>query len=291
MNRIVTTTDIIYNENAKKDITIVHISDMHFNENIKEEKLNKLSNYIIKQKPDYVAITGDTVDNPAITKDKTKIKRLITFLTTISETSKVIISLGNHDIQTDEDYRFFDKLDDLYNIYCLNNTSYHDEFVYFFGITLPNSYYYSFDGGESIDVLTYQLNQIHKKIERLPKNLPKVAMIHSPTKLSNSNILNKLKEFDIILCGHTHNGMVPERVGKIIKNNIGIISPRKRLFPNNARGKIEKSIGSKKINIIINGGITKISLSAGKIISKFNAMYKMSVNKIIIRKKRGMKYE
>ena len=82
--------------------------------------------------------------------------------------------------------------------------------------------------------------------------------------------------------------MVPELIGKLIKNNIGIVSPRKGLFPNNARGKVEIPVGSKKITIIINGAITKLSYSAGKIFSKLNILYKMSVNKIIIRKKRGI---
>ena len=288
MNKIVTITDIIYNENAKKDITIIHVSDIHFNKNIKKEKLQKLANYIKKTQPDYIMITGDTLDNPIITKDSSKIKELLSFLTSLAEVSKVIISLGNHDIQTDEDYRFFEKIDELSNIYYLNNTSYRDDYIYVFGLTLPNSYYYGVNGGESVDVLLYQLDQVHKKISRIPKNLPKIAMIHSPLKLNNYNVLDKLKEFDIILSGHTHNGMVPELIGKLIKNNIGIVSPRKGLFPNNARGKVEIPIGSKKITIIINGAITKLSYSAGKIFSKLNILYKMSVNKIIIRKKRGI---
>lgn len=288
MNRIITTTDIIYNENTKRDITIIHVSDIHFNKNTTKEKLKKLSNYIKKINPDYIMITGDTVDDPIITKDNAKIKELISFLTEIAENSKVIISLGNHDISTDEDYRFFEKLDDLYNIYYLNNTSYQDEYIYIFGLTLPNSYYYGVNGGESHDVLIYQLNQVHKKINKLPKNLPKILMVHSPLKLKNHSILEKIKEFDIVLSGHTHNGMVPEIIGKLIKNNIGIIAPRKGLFPNNSRGKIEISFNGKKIIIIINGGITKLSMSAGKIMSKLNILYNMSVNKIIIRKKRGI---
>lgn len=288
MNRIITTTDIIYNENTKRDITIIHVSDIHFNKNTTKEKLKKLSNYIKKINPDYIMITGDTVDDPIITKDNTKIKELISFLTEIAENSKVIISLGNHDIQTEEDYRFFEKLNDLYNIYCLNNTAYHDESIYVFGVTLPNSYYYGVSGGESVEVLLYQLNQIHKKINKIPKNVPKIAMIHSPLKLNNHSVLEKLKDFDIVLSGHTHNGMVPELTSRIIKNNIGIVSPRKSLFPNNARGRINIKLGTKTLTIIINGAITKLSYSAGKILSKLNILYNMSVNKIIIRKKRGI---
>ncbi len=288
MNRITTTKDIIYNENTKDDITIIHVSDIHFNKNIKKEKLEKLANYIKKTEPNYIMITGDTIDDPIIMKDNNKIKELISFLTDIAENSKVIISLGNHDIQTEEDYRFFEKLNDLYNIYCLNNTSYHDEYIYVFGVTLPNTYYYGVSGGESIDVLIYQLKQISKKINKLPKDLPKIAMIHSPLKLTNPQVVDKLKSFDIILSGHTHNGMVPELSSRIFKNNIGIISPRKRIFPNNARGRIDIKTGIKTLSIIINGGITKLSLSSGKIFSKLNFIYNMSVNKIIIRKKRGI---
>lgn len=291
MNKIKTTTDIVYNNNTKKNITIVHISDIHFNKNTKYKNLEKIINYIYKLKPDYIMITGDTIDVPKITKDKKKINELVLFLTKLAEIAKVLISLGNHDVIIDEDYNFFNKLDDLYNIYILNNTSYHDEFIYVLGITLPNCYYYNIMGGESTEALIEQLDSLKMKIAKMPKNLPKIALIHSPIKLTENGVIDRLKNFDLVLCGHTHNGMVPDILNFLFKGNVGIISPRKGLFPKIAKGKIEREIGNNKVTIIINGAITKLSQQSGKILSKLNFVYNKSVNKIIIRKKRGIKYE
>ena len=283
MNKIKTTTDIVYNNNTKKNITIVHISDIHFNKNTKYKNLEKIINYIYKLKPDYIMITGDTIDVPKITKDKKKINELVLFLTKLAEIAKVLISLGNHDVIIDEDYNFFNKLDDLY--------SYHDEFIYVLGITLPNCYYYNIMGGESTEALIEQLDSLKMKIAKMPKNLPKIALIHSPIKLTENGVIDRLKNFDLVLCGHTHNGMVPDILNFLFKGNVGIISPRKGLFPKIAKGKIEREIGNNKVTIIINGAITKLSQQSGKILSKLNFVYNKSVNKIIIRKKRGIKYE
>ena len=291
MNRIKTTTDIVYNDLVKKDINIVHISDIHFNKNTKIKALKKLRTYLTNIEPDYIMITGDTIDVPKITNDKVKIKELVTFLTELATNSKVLISIGNHDVLTEEDYNFFNKLDDLYNIYVLNNTSYHDEFIYVLGITLPNEYYYNLSGHESTEVLLEHLDSLKSKLSKMPKSVPKIAMIHSPIKLTENSVITRLKNFNLILCGHTHNGMVPDFLSFLFKDNIGIISPSKNLFPQIAKGKIVKEEGNNTITIIINGAITKLSEQSGKLLNNFNFVYNKSVNKIILRKKRGIKYE
>lgn len=290
MNKIKTKLDIIYNNSVKHDIIILHIADIHFNSNISNKILNRLRDYINKIKADYIMITGDLIDEPKIVNDKIKIRELVTFLSDIAKNSKVIISLGNHDIVNDKDYIFFNKLDDLYNIYVLDNNSYEDDFIYVSGFTLPTEYYYNINGDESVSVLLRELNKNSNIVNRLPKYKPKVAMIHSPIKLLDNEVINTLKEFDLILCGHTHGGMVPDWLGFIFKN-MGIIAPNKRLFPKVARGKIEKDIGNKKTTIIINSAVTKLSLKSGKIFSKLNFLCNKSINKIIIRKGREKKYE
>ena len=54
---------------------------------------------------------------------------------------------------------------------------------------------------------------------------------------------------------------------------------------------MDKYVKNRRITIIINSGITKLSRKSGKIFSLFNFIYNMSVNKIIITKKRGIRYE
>ena len=85
--------------------------------------------------------------------------------------------------------------------------------------------------------------------------------------------------------------MVPDFLEFLFRDNMGIIAPNKQLFPLIAKGKIEKNIGKKILTIIINGGYTKLSKKSGKILSNLNFLYNKSVNKILIKRKRGINYE
>ena len=85
--------------------------------------------------------------------------------------------------------------------------------------------------------------------------------------------------------------MVPDILNFLFKGNVGIISPYKTFFPEVAKGKIEKDIDNKKMTIIINGAYTKLSKKSGSVLSNLNFVYDKSVNKILVRKKRGIKYE
>ena len=291
MNKVKIKTDIVYNNHVKNDLVIVHISDIHFSTNTKVKDLEKIKKAINNISPNYLVITGDIIDTPSIVNNKNKIHELLNFLTGLAKVCKVFISIGNHDVLVDDDLRFFNKLNDLYNIYVLNNNNYQDENVYIAGFTLPHEYYYNITGNESVDVFLEYLDNNKKLINKLPVNLPKIALIHSPIKLTNKLVINKLHEYDLILSGHTHNGMVPDFLNFLFPKNMGIISPRKNFFPEIAKGKIEQNIDNKTITIVINGAITKLSLRSGKIFSRLNFMYNKSVNKIIIRRKRGIKYE
>jgi len=64
MNKIDIHKDYIYNPKVINDITLVHLSDIHFNSKTKESKLNKIKNIILNDNPDYIIITGDTIDKP-----------------------------------------------------------------------------------------------------------------------------------------------------------------------------------------------------------------------------------
>lgn len=291
MNKIEVHKDIVRYSKTNRDITIIHIADIHFNRHTKEKKLNKIKEVIYKNNPDYVFITGDLLDEPAITKDKYKIKELLVFLTNISNNSKVLISLGNHDIFKLDDYKFFKNLNELKNIYVLDNTSYVDELIYVSGLTLPTHYYYNINKDESNEILIEHLKKHKKIITNLPTSIPKVSLIHSPIMLTDGEVLELLKEYDLLLSGHMHNGMVPKFLEKLFKPNQGLISPRKKLFPDIARGKIEKNMFNKKITLIITGGITKLSARSAKILSNFNFIYNIDINKIIITSKKGRYYE
>ena len=291
MNKIEVHKDIIYNNKIINDITIIHIADIHFNKKTKEQKLTKIKEEIYKNNPDYILITGDIIDESSVIKDKQNLKKILLFLTALSKHSKVIISLGNHDIFKLDDYKFFENLNQLKNIYILNNECYIDEYIYISGFTLPTNYYYNITKRESKEILIEYLKRYKKLTNNLPAFLPKVGLIHSPIMLVNKEVSDILKEYDLLLSGHTHDGMVPKILSKFLKKNQGIIAPNKRLFPEIARGKIEKHLQNKKLTIIITGGITKLGEKSAKLLSKLNFIYNIDINKIIITNKRGIYYE
>lgn len=279
MKNIEIVKNILSSKKLKKDITFIHIGDIHYNETTSAKKLEYIKYAIEDAHPDYIFITGDLLDRPKITKNKEKIKLLVSWLNSLGNIAKVFISLGNHDIILEEDYKFFNKLNDINNIYVLNNQSYEDENVFISGFTLPTNYYYNIEKHEDEDALLETLQNNFNLVTNLPKKKYKVALIHSPILLSEKKVIEKLKEYDLILSGHMHNGLIPKILDKIIKNNYGLISPDKRLFAKNTRGKIK----TKYYTIIITGGITKLSPSSTKILSKLNGLYPISINKITVK--------
>lgn len=279
MKNIEIVKDILSSKKLKKDITFIHIGDIHYNETTSTKKLEYIKYAIEDAHPDYIFITGDLLDRPKITKNKEKIKLLVSWLNSLGNIAKVFISLGNHDIILEEDYKFFNKLNDINNIYVLNNQSYEDENIFISGFTLPTNYYYNIEKHEDENALLETLQNNFNLVTNLPKKKYKVALIHSPILLSEKKVIEKLKEYDLILSGHMHNGLIPRILDKIIKNNYGLISPDKRFFAKNTRGKIK----TKYYTIIITGGITKLSPSSTKILSKLNGLYPISINKITVK--------
>lgn len=279
MKNIEIVKDILSSKKLKKDITFIHIGDIHYNETTSAKKIEYIKYAIEDAHPDYIFITGDLLDRPKITKNKEKIKLLVSWLNSLGNIAKVFISLGNHDIILEEDYKFFNKLNDINNIYVLNNQSYEDENVFISGFTLPTNYYYNIEKHEDEDALLETLQNNFNLVTNLPKKKYKVALIHSPILLSEKKVVEKSKEYDLVLSGHMHNGLIPRILDKIIKNNYGLISPDKRLFAKNTRGKIK----TKYYTIIITGGITKLSPSSTKILSKLNGLYPISINKITVK--------
>lgn len=279
MKNIEIVKDILSSKKLKKDITFIHIGDIHYNETTSAKKLEYIKYAIEDAHPDYIFITGDLLDRPKITKNKEKIKLLVSWLNSLGNIAKVFISLGNHDIILEEDYKFFNKLNDINNIYVLNNQSYEDENVFISGFTLPTNYYYNIEKHEDEDALLETLQNNFNLVTNLPKKKYKVALIHSPILLSEKKVVEKSKEYDLVLSGHMHNGLIPRILDKIIKNNYGLISPDKRFFAKNTRGKIK----TKYYTIIITGGITKLSPSSTKILSKLNGLYPISINKITVK--------
>ena len=279
-----------YQETSKKLIKnkkIFLISDLHIGIGFNIKKLDKIKKEIEKEIPNYICIPGDIIDNTNIIKDKEDI--VINFLKDISTNTKVIISLGNHDVcrlirdkkgkrwEYDKRDDFFNKIRNIKNVYLLENEIYTDKDICFIGLSLSYEYYKT--TGESINILEKELNALNIKID---KNKYNVLLCHSPHRLTNERIIKTkiMKDIDLILSGHMHNGMVHPIMELIWKGNKGIITPTKELFPKAkvTRGRIK--LNDK--NLIISGGITKLSNSSAYIISPLNCLYPMNIEIINI---------
>ena len=266
--------NVIVSNKVKNKIKVVLLSDIHFSKYFIIDNLELIKNSIKKLEPDYICIAGDIIDEISVIYDTKTINILTNFLTDLAKISKVFISLGNHDIRDNQDLLYFKDLK-IDNLYVLNNSYYIDKKVVINGYNMPRDYYYNSPQGEDAKVMYQDLLKNKDKLYFSDK-LFNISLIHSPINLLDKDISNYLKKCDLILCGHMHNGLVFRWLDKLIKNNYGLVSPSKGFFPNMSRG--YKKVGDS--NIIISGGITKLSNSSGKILRVFNRIYPISINYI-----------
>ena len=274
MNKVDVKKDYVYYK-KKEEKVIYHMADIHFNMNTKSSLFDKILKNIEKDKPDYIIITGDLLDTPEIIKNKSKIHELVDYLSRFASISKVIIALGNHDIYLDNGIKFFKKINEIKNIYVLINEDYIDDYIYVYGMMLPSEYYYNVLGYEDENIL---IDSIKKMKLNKPKNVFSIGLFHSPVCLTSENVINYLKDFNLILSGHMHSGMVPNIISKYSSGNRGIIGPFRKWFPKVCRGKVLL----KDTLLIINGGVTKLSYKSARHLSKLNFLYNISINKIIL---------
>ena len=137
----------------------------------------------------------------------------------------------------------------------------------FTSIDLPYEYYKLKPGRKSTN---FFIKEIDKNIH-MNKRYYNILLCHSPIDVLKKDVLNNSKEIrktNLILSGHMHNGMVPKFLDH--KGNIGFIGPNKIFLPKTARGIVTKYIDYHEINLIISGGITKISSENSKFLHKFN---------------------
>ncbi len=228
-----------------QNVTIMHISDLHFNK-IKDVKLlYEIANKVADTKPNMICFTGDLLEKGTVVQDIELKEILVEWLSYLGSICPIYIIRGNHDLLDNSINRwhyydtddFFYRLENIKNVYWLNNKSIKQENIMISGIDLGNltEEYYT----KSTESKEKFVKLVEPRIRDLATiqddDLFNLLMIHSPRNLNEEVI----RAYDVILSGHMHNGALPNFLDKIIPGNMGLLAPGKGYFPKEARGVIQ----------------------------------------------------
>lgn len=191
MNHILKTQyNIDTYKTLSKDYKIAMIADLHYPTSTNKKDLNRLVNRIADEKPDFVMLCGDIIDENTDSQE-----RIETFETLgkLSKLSQVFYVYGNHDTGKHSFYNCIpsNKLESLienYGIHVLNDeqTLLNDE------ISIIGRKDYSLHQRRDIKFFETNTDTYNIVIDHQPKNLEDC---------SQSNI-------DLHLSGHTHAGQI-----------------------------------------------------------------------------------
>ena len=263
-----------YRAKAKTPLKFFLLSDIHFSAKVRQTTLNAIVKQAKLQMPNYILIAGDLLDSLDSIDAPANLKRLTAWLQRLGQVAPVLIALGNHDFYrknpahhnifstkrhwfAEEPAKLLEAIAPLDNVIVLNNSVCQDNQAYILGFTQTPEYF-QFDrddrattfltpGSEDKNILLYDLRHLNPKLlTKLPKNKVKIAIIHSPVFLSDPEVAEYFAEFDFIISGHMHNGVVPPVMIDFWRSDRGLMAPGKLFFPRHARTYItnpsEKSI-------------------------------------------------
>ncbi len=168
--------------NLEKELTVVHLSDMHIGTIHNENYMKKIVEKTNSLKPDIVLITGDLVDGGSHLTDKD-------FMPLNDINAEVFFSSGNH-----EEYEGIDKIAEFINktkVRFLRNEVETYKGVQIIGVDNPSM--------EKPRKLKDVLSEM-----KFDKNKPSILMYHTPTELNAASDAG----INLQLSGHTHNGQI-----------------------------------------------------------------------------------
>ena len=253
MKALYATNYSFYKENQKKPLNFVLLSDLHFSAKIKNHVLQSVAEYAKKQHPDYILFLGDLVHSIDDLDDKDQLLRFTSFFERLTNIAPVISILGNHDFYRHDKYMRgrwrvvspdpITKLaSQIPNLTFLQNQSYEDDNLYIYGFS-PDSEYYCYDsahGGKSSvfnpqqedkNILLHNFRQTPEtQLHKPRKNRTNIFLNHSPIYLGDKDIKPFLQDFNILISGHMHNGVVPPALNDVWLSTRGIMAPGHKLF-------------------------------------------------------------
>ena len=169
------------------DYRIAHLSDMHLGQWISAKRIEGVVNLVNKQKPDLVAITGDSVSYVV----NEPVLDMLRFLKNLKPKDTTVAVLGDHDhwIGAEEIRQVMDEsgIIELENdVYTLKRG---DAMLHIAGV-------------DSITLEKHDLNAVLKK---LPVQGPAIFLAHEPDFADESAATGR---FSLQLSGHSHGGQM-----------------------------------------------------------------------------------
>ena len=173
---------VIKNDKIKTDTKVVVASDLHIDMATPISRIKKIVNLINEQKPDYIMLVGDVIDDEpeGLEEKMDELKKL--------NAKKVYVSFGNH-----EHYNNFAK-------WMVKFTYMGFDVLYNTGEQIDNTGLYVAGIPDM-----YAVNPNFTKAEYYAKDENyKILMSHSPAIVKELNE----KQYDLVVSGHTHGGQI-----------------------------------------------------------------------------------
>jgi predicted MPP superfamily phosphohydrolase len=188
---------LIKSENISKDydgLKVVHLSDIHFDDDINVKNFKKIIDNVNLHKPDIIVFTGDLISDH-ISNDK--YEELVDIMTNLEASIGKYAIDGNHDYK----YKKWNQLIEDCGFINLNDS---------YEVIYTNSYDSIFIAGISNN--TYTTKNIEDKSEIIFDYLNSdeynstynILLMHEPDFVTDIDY----KMFDIVMAGHSHNGQV-----------------------------------------------------------------------------------
>lgn len=271
----------LINKKINNKQKILLIADIHLCNNYNINILNDIINNVKIQKPNFICICGDIIDEFSVLEKKENEILLLNFLNELSKYAITLLTISSHDYCNLKKYKTGNissesikywhnmiKKNKNNRVILLDNSIYENDLFNIIGYTPSRDY---FKSHESEEVL---IKEINCKFKNINKDKYTILMCHSPLKIKKKTLeqIKIINSVDLILSGHMHDGLLFPFLKKL-PTTIGLVSPQKKFFPKNTRGRKEFIINNKKIVLIITGGIIKFSASSSKFLQKLNCLY------------------
>jgi len=227
------------------NVVIKQFGDLHYNSGISKYNMQYLKEKLCYGNPDYIIFTGDLIDsNEFIRSNPNHKEYLLKWLESISKNSNTLVTLGNHDGFSknkkgkgwiyDTDTNFWKEVASIQNIIFIPQChAYEDSVIYVSGVNPEFKYYENGNECEDKALLIRELKKQKTFLQNLPTDKLKIFLSHSPVYMTDIDVLEYIKDFDLILSGHMHNEqivlIITGGITKIVHSTgLGILN---KLFP------------------------------------------------------------